>query len=733
MQKSVNIIKHLVFGGIFLTPFLVLIVSGTMFFPFITGKNFAFRILAEVIAALWIVLMLFDARYKPRRTLISVVLAVFIFILALSSVFGENFYRSFWSNYERMEGLVTYLHLFAFFLVLTSVMRTEKIWKWFLHTSLGVSVIVGIYGVLQIAGKLAIHQGDRVDATLGNASYLAIYMAFHIFLALIYFFRQKDGVRWFYAPVIALQSFILYSTATRGAMLGMAGGLLLAAVLIAIFSQSKKIKVSAAAVLLLIIILIGNFWFMRDSNFVKNSPVLHRFADISLTETTTESRLTIWKMSWEGFKTKPILGWGLENYNLVFNKYYEPILWKQEPWFDRAHNVFFDRMTTGGSLGLLAYLGLFAAAIYYLWRKRKFTGFSVYDSALFTAMFAAYFFHNVFVFDNLISLVMFFVFLAYIHTRATMSDKPVASTPADYKNAVSHQENNYGKATAAVVVAGLFIFIFYTVNIPGGLAARGLIDAFQMVAKGDAQKSFEGFQKVIAYNSFGGMEAREHLSNFAMNVYGQPNVDAGLKEKIAVFAVDELKKQNKQFPNDIREMLFLGALYNKIGKYDEAIEILNKAKEISPKKQQLYFELSSSYLNKKEYDKGLEILRKVFELDTDFLDARKIYAVSAIFADKLNLAKEIMKDSGGVIIADDRFLRAFAQRNDLNSVIAILNKFLEENPNDIAHRLNLAAVYAQINERGKAVKELETVIAKEPKFKEQGEYYIKEIKAGRNP
>ena len=142
--------------------------------------------------------------------------------------------------------------------------------------------------------------------------------------------------------------------------------------------------------------------------------MLTRFAGISMTEGTTESRLTIWKMSWQGFKEKPVFGWGQENFNLVFNKYYEPILYKQEPWFDRAHNVFFDRLTTNGIFGLLSYIGLLGAALYYLWAKRKNTGLSVEDSAMFGSMFLAYFFNNLFVFDNLISLILFATFLAYV-------------------------------------------------------------------------------------------------------------------------------------------------------------------------------------------------------------------------------------------------------------------------------------------------------------------------------
>ena len=61
-------------------------------------------------------------------------------------------------------------------------------------------------------------------------------------------------------------------------------------------------------------------------------------------------------MSWQGVKEHPILGWGQENYIVLFNKYYDPKMYQQEPWFDRSHNVFFDWLVSGGILALLAYL-----------------------------------------------------------------------------------------------------------------------------------------------------------------------------------------------------------------------------------------------------------------------------------------------------------------------------------------------------------------------------------------
>src|SRR3989339_244353 len=195
---------------------------------------------------------------------------IFAVIFALSSIFGENFYRSFWSNYERMEGLVTFLHLLAYFLVLAGTMKTEKVWNWLFHTTLFASAIIAFYGVSQLFGVLQTHQGSRLDATLGNASYLAVYMVFHIFLALALFYRAKDFRKWIYFFVIILESFVLYHTATRGAILGIIGSLFISWLLIAILSSSKKSKLAHISLLAGGSVIIGRFFFFAKSDFLKN-------------------------------------------------------------------------------------------------------------------------------------------------------------------------------------------------------------------------------------------------------------------------------------------------------------------------------------------------------------------------------------------------------------------------------------------------------------------------------
>src|SRR3972149_927931 len=138
----------------------------------------------------------------------------------------------------------------------------EKIWNWRFHTTLLASAIIAFYGVFQLFGVLQTHQGSRLDATLGNASYLAIYMVFHIFLALALFYRAKDFRKWIYLFVIILESFVLYHTATRGAILGIIGGLLISWILIAVLSSNKKTRLAHISLLAgEVVIIHGVFFF----------------------------------------------------------------------------------------------------------------------------------------------------------------------------------------------------------------------------------------------------------------------------------------------------------------------------------------------------------------------------------------------------------------------------------------------------------------------------------------
>src|SRR3989338_3096159 len=160
-----NALRKIVFTGLFLIPFVPFPVSSSFFFPFITTKAFIWRIIVEIIFAAWVLLALFDPNYRPKKSLISYAILGFIVCIGLADLFGVAPIKSFWSNFERMEGFITLLHLGMFFIVISSVFR-EIDWKRWWNVSLAASFLMVLYCVFQIIGVKDIHQGGvRLDGT----------------------------------------------------------------------------------------------------------------------------------------------------------------------------------------------------------------------------------------------------------------------------------------------------------------------------------------------------------------------------------------------------------------------------------------------------------------------------------------------------------------------------------------------------------------------------------------
>ncbi|MHB1316574.1 MAG: O-antigen ligase family protein [Minisyncoccota bacterium] len=738
-----NILKWGVVGGLFLVPFIQFIVSSSMLFPFITGKGFAFRIIIEIVAALYVLLALLDVEYRPKLSLITKSVLLFTGIVFLADIFGENPMKSLWSNYERMEGFVLIAHLALYYIVASSVFNTKDWWNKFWNTSLIASGLISVYGFFQLAGLATINQGGvRLDATFGNATYLAIYMVFNMFLSANFFLQTKEKMwQWVYGGLFLVQGIILYSTATRGAILGFIGGALITVGIIAWkersnnpvvstlhlgsnrdysltsldTSRNKKVRKIAGGFGLSVILLVAIFIGIRNTSFVQKSPVLSRFATLSFAEAKTQGRYFVWPMAIEGFKERPILGWGQENFNYVFNKNYNPLMYAQEQWFDRTHNVVLDWLIAGGILGLLSYLSLFGALVYFMWRK---SDFSLEEKAVFTGFVCAYFFHNFFVFDNLISYIIFFSLLAYVHGRTVHQ----GIWTRMFTRSVSQDMFNY----VAVPVTGIILVaVIYFVNVPAIKTSTNLIRAISSQTEGPT-KNLEYFKKAFAYNSFGFSEALEQLVPATSQIV-QSQAEDKVKQEFYDFTVEQIEAKIKQSPKDARYLLFAGSFYNRNGQYDKAIEYLNKAIEFSPKKPTMYFELGSSYLGKKDYTKTFEYFEKGYNLEPRFADADVIYTIGALYAGKMDIVKDMLDKLGSRAISDDRILRTFLDLKDYQTAVGILEIRIQNEPTNPQNKLTLAGVYVQMGQKQKAITIIQDLIKDYPEFKDQGSSYIQEL------
>src|SRR3989344_4236050 len=125
-------------GILCLVPFIAFIVASggtffgmSFFFPFITGKNFVFRILVEVLLLVYIILALKDPQYRPKVSWLFWSVTAFAVWVGIATIFSVDPVKSFWSNFERMDGYITLLHLYALFLIAGAVLTVNKWWERF--------------------------------------------------------------------------------------------------------------------------------------------------------------------------------------------------------------------------------------------------------------------------------------------------------------------------------------------------------------------------------------------------------------------------------------------------------------------------------------------------------------------------------------------------------------------------------------------------------------------------
>ena len=97
-QKIVS--NAIILAGFVAIPFIPFVVlSNSTFFPFIVGKNFAFRVVVEVMLSAYLVLAVVDPAYRPKKSYLLGALGAFIGIITLAAIFGENTAKSFWYNF----------------------------------------------------------------------------------------------------------------------------------------------------------------------------------------------------------------------------------------------------------------------------------------------------------------------------------------------------------------------------------------------------------------------------------------------------------------------------------------------------------------------------------------------------------------------------------------------------------------------------------------------------------
>jgi len=667
--RPVAICKGIILLGTGLSLFAPLFVSGKFFFPFVGPKSLYFMAFVEVIFVAWLILQLFSKNYRPKLNILLAVLIIFVVVLIFSSVFGADFSRSFWSKYERMTGLLMWFHLLAFFLVISSTFRKKSDWLKIFSISIFVAVIISVLSLPKIGESIMKGYPTRGGATIGNSSFLGTYLLFNIFLALYLLTQARQSrakgedeaiassplqsrgrdarvLRGAETPVLGLKVYSGISLAiialalllsdARAAILSVLGGLILLFLFWLIFCKKGKLRL--AGISLLIIFVIGFlslvYFSLQPGDFLYQKMV---------------ARYVVWEIAWNGFWESPWLGWGPENFELAFTKYFDPRLalpqYGGEVWFDRTHNILLDTLVASGVVGLLSYFAIFLTAFLILWRQyfRKKIDFLTFG--IISVILISYSVQNLTVFDMVNSYLMWFLILGFVGSIASQKDTDLAVSFSPGP----HKKTGLFKKLFLLIVLIIFGFSFSRFVIQPLKADAYVIKAIRAQ---DSTQRLSLYKATLETSPLGKYQIREFFGDSVIQSYfSQAAATTTTGEKIIAefdFVSKELEKSIKESPLDYRAYLKLGKVYNAWSMFDAtkislAEEASKKAIEMSPRNQQTYWELAQTKINQRDYQTALSLAEKAVELEPRVSQSQLILVRVCQIMGDYNLAREKAK------------------------------------------------------------------------------------------
>ncbi len=732
-----KILRWFIYGA----AFMPLIIFNDFISPFHFGKVVVFRSIVELMVVFYILLIWKDGSYLPKMTRVSWAFFFFACAFTLTAITSVIPYISAWGSLERMGGAVTFWHYFVYFIILISVFKNEKDWIRLFDVMIFAGVLSAFYGFGQRTNiDFFIGSGgrERIFGTIGNPALFAGYQILLAFLSGMFIFKSgiSKNFRIFYGSSALIMFIAAFMTVVRGSILGICVGFLTFALLYSSAYRSQKAKKILLTLIALAAVFVVAALLLKNTPLVQNSGYLKRITNFSLTDQTVKTRFWAWQAGLKGWKEGPktiLLGWGPENFDVPFSKYFNPKFFSgpgAETLFDRAHNMFVEILVTMGLLGLGTYIWIFISSFQSLWKNIHNKDTTLYGVG-FISLLIAYVIHNSFIFDTSANFLVFFTILGFI------SYLSVPKTVENKKPIQRRVNQGLWVMTGAALFVTSFICI-YMVNIQTSLAnyasTRGIIAGW---AK-DFPAAVAKFQEATSYDAPGKYEYRNRYAQFIIeNVPSQINqtyIDATLDAAAQVQKnIDENKPDYLPYLYEARLYVTLGKDDDKSPYNDKSLEYSMAALKISPTFIRTYYEIGQAYLNKKDYDNAAKYFKEAAQLNPDAGISSWYWGVVEIQRGNVDLGLSILENiiethKYGPAEPDlQKLLSLYEKKGDLARIVWVSEMLVANYPDNGQYHATLAVAYAKAGMLDKAVEQAHAAATVDDKYTAEAQAFVKSI------
>jgi|GEM_PF-1862383 tetratricopeptide (TPR) repeat protein/O-antigen ligase len=716
-MNTQNLLEKILRFGLYLVSLTVFVVIPGTFFPFVFARTMIFQILVEVLGAIWLYLSVKE-RKELKRGVIFYSVSAFWFVNFLATIFSANAHVSFWGKAMRMDGFLFFSHLLIWFLILIFEFKEEKGWLKFWKTFAVLSGIVSLAALTQYFVNIwpgLIYRSGRVFSFLGNSAFLANYLVFAVFLSLFLILRsaaRRSRLFWF--AILALNLSAFYLSKTRGAMIGiLAGFVVLAAVLLFFEHRRKIIKIISFVIFGLVVMSVIFIAFAPRFIDPASHPVIGRFVDFGRESFMT--RLVGADIAWKGIIERPILGWGSGNYDLIFDKFYNPASLRMsfaETVWDKPHNYFLEMGTSAGILGILSYLGLYAAAIFCVLRAKRSGVLRADGAGIFLGLLAAKFIAVLSSFETIDSLIILFAFLAYLNFLGAEAVKKY-----------------FVKIPALLVVAFVLCFGYFGVlNIKNIFGSRAIAAANAALGI-DKIVWRENVLKLLGEKT----PYKDDMMNAAVIDLAAweakgASVDEMLAPTLAPLAGYLADAENRNprayiYPFELAQVLGMrGEYLLDRDAYGRALLALDRASKISPKRQSIYLVKGKILLSLWETDEAIATLRSAVNL---YPEAREPHWFLGLALAENGARKEgILELEAGSDVSSLKVNEAFylislySEEKMYEKIVPIYEHLIALDPQNAAEWwARLAATYLELKNKDKASEAASEALTLDPSLR----------------
>lgn len=672
-----------------------------------------------------------------KKSLILWALAGLSAVFMLASIFSVDPYFSFWGSPYRGGGFVTFAFFFIFAILAFLFFRKDKDWKNFWDFSIVTGLLVCAVALCQFYGLLSqifVSVGERPGSTIGNPIFLGIYLLLLFFPCLSLAINENNRrKKIFYILSLLIFLYVILLTGSRASYLGIILG-----TLIFLYFYPKKIlwlKIGILAILSCIILAVFYVNFSPHfPAFLEQNRVFTNLASrLSLEAVKKEGRFMAWRTIIEEIKEKPILGWGPENLYVGLNKHFDPNI-TGAPWWDRAHNIFLDIGAQAGILGILAYILLFAALFWQLFKARKNTEDGTKKIIIngLQAALLGYLVANFFSFDSFPTYLIFFFIVAFsLHLTC-----PTAEEVQPVKNA---RNRKWRKPVLIISCIALIIFLWQYNIFPFYINTEINI-ADNWVLQKKCNSGLALFEKISNQHSF--------ISSYLKMMYVQD-----IKKCAAVYPGKELDYAKKGFnllkeavkiqPLYARFWIYLGSFETIIANYEqdeqakkqmveEARSYFGKAESLAPKHADILLERAKADMVAGDYQKMQQTAEKCLKSEDSSLtaDCYWLKAISELCMRQNSEAQADMqraKEHGFAIDSSEAYFRlidVYIITEQYDKLIEIYKILISRDSNIAQYFSSLALIYAKIGDYKNAREQALIFLQLMPEAKDEVEEFL---------